>query len=54
MAARKKGDRVLYCGGVFHAEAREPPSCPLVKLKLVLYCRGFSLSETVSAEVRLG
>jgi len=46
MAARKKGDLVLYSGYVFHAEARKPPSCPLVKPKMDLYCRGFSLSES--------
>ena len=43
-AARKKGDLVLYCGGLFPTEAREPPSCPFVKPKIDLYCRGFSLS----------
>jgi len=46
MAERKKGDLVLYCGGLFPTEAREPLSCPLVKPKMDLYCRGFSLSET--------
>ena len=46
MAARKKGDLVLYYSGLFPTEAREPPSCPIVKPKKDLYCRGFSLSET--------
>ena len=46
MAARKKGDLVLYFGDIFPTEARKPPSCPLVKLKMDLYCRGFSHSET--------
>ena len=46
MAARKKGDPVLYCGGLFPTEARKPPSCFLVKPKMDLYCWGFSLSET--------
>ena len=31
MAARKKGDLVLYSGDLFRTEARKPPSCPLVK-----------------------
>jgi len=46
MAAIKKGDLVLYCGGLFPTKAREPPSRPLVKQKKDLDCRGFSLSET--------
>ena len=46
MVARKKGDPVLYCGGLFSPEACKPPSCPLVKEKIDLYCRGFFLSET--------
>ena len=46
MAASKKGDLVLYCGGLFPTEERKPPLCPLVKPKIDLYCRGFSLSET--------
>jgi len=46
MATRKKGDLVLYSGDLFPTEARKPPSCPLVKLKMDLYCWGFSLSET--------
>jgi len=46
MAARKKGDLVLYSGDLVPTEARKPPSCPLVKPKMDLYCRGFSLSET--------
>jgi len=46
MVARKKGDRVLYSGDLFPPEARKPPSCPLVKPKMDLYCRGFFLSET--------
>jgi len=45
-AARKKGDLVLYSSDLFPTEARKSPSCPLVKPKLDLYCRGFSLSET--------
>jgi len=45
MAARKKGDLVLYFGDLFPTEARKPPSFPLVKPKMDLYCRGFSLSE---------
>jgi len=45
-AARKKGDLVLYFGDHFRTEARKPPWCPLVKPKMDLYCRGFSLSET--------
>jgi len=45
-AARKKGDLVLYFGDHFRTEARKPPSCPLVKPKMDLYCRGFSFSET--------
>lgn len=28
MAARKKGDLVLYSGDLFPTEARKPPSCP--------------------------
>ena len=46
MAARKKGDLVLYFGDLFPTEARKPPSSPLVKPKMDLYCRGFSLNET--------
>jgi len=46
MAGRKKGDLVLYSGDLFPTEARKPPSCPLVKPKMDLYCRGFTLSET--------
>ena len=46
MAARKKGDLVLYCAGLFPTEARKLPSGPLVNPKMDLYCRGFSLSET--------
>jgi len=46
MAARKKGDLELYSGDLFPAEARKPPSCPLGKAKMDLYCLGFSLSET--------
>ena len=34
MAARKKGDLVLYSGDLFPTEARKPPSCPLVKPKM--------------------
>ena len=45
MAARKKGDLVLYFGDLFPTEARKPPSCPLVKPKMDLYYRGFSRSE---------
>ena len=41
MAARKKGDLVLYSGDLFPTEARKPPSCPLVKPKMDLCCRGF-------------
>jgi len=47
MAARKKGDLVLYSGDLFPTEARKPPLCPLVKPKMDLYCWGFSLSETI-------
>ena len=47
MAARKKGNLVLYSGDLFHTEARKAPSCPLVKPKMDLYCSGFSLSETI-------
>jgi len=43
MAARKKGDLVLYCGGLFPTEAHKPPSCPSVKPKMDLYCQGFPL-----------
>ena len=43
MAARKKGDLVLYSGDLFPTEARKPPSCSLVKPKIDLYCRGFPL-----------
>jgi len=46
MAAIKKGDLVLYFSELFPTEARKPPSCPLVKPKMDLYCRGFSISET--------
>jgi len=46
MVARKKGDLVLYFGDLFPTEAGKPPSCPLVKPKIDLYGRGFSLSET--------
>ena len=46
MEARKKGDLVPSTGDVFPTEARKAPSCPLVKLKMDLYCSGFSLSET--------
>jgi len=46
MAARETGDLVLYSGDLFPTEERKPPSCPLVKVKMDLYCRGFSLSET--------
>jgi len=46
MAARKKGDHVLYSGYLFPTEARKPPTCPLVKPIMDLYCWGFSLSET--------
>ena len=45
MAEGKKGDLVLYYGDLFPTEARIPPSCPLVKPKMDLYCRGFSHSE---------
>jgi len=38
MAARKKGDHVLYSGDLFPTKARKPPSCPLVKPKMDLYC----------------
>jgi len=38
MAARKKGDLVLYSRGFFPTEAHKPPSCPLVKPKMDLYC----------------
>jgi len=31
MAARKKGDLVVYPGDLFPTEARKPPSCPLLK-----------------------
>ena len=54
MAARKKGDPVLYSGDLFPTEARKPPSCPLVKPKIDLYCRGFPLVKLASAEVRPG
>ena len=47
MAGRKKGDLVLYCGGLLPTEAHETPSCPLVNPKMDMYCRGFSLSETI-------
>ena len=46
MAARKKGDLVLYSGDLFPTEARKPPSCPLVKPKMDLYCQLFFLSVT--------
>jgi len=46
MEGRKKGDPVLYSGDLFPPEARKPPSCPLVKPKINLYCWGFSLGET--------
>jgi len=46
MGARKKGDLVLYSGDLFPTEARKPPSCPLVKPKMDLYCWGFSRSKT--------
>ena len=46
MAARKKCDLVLYFSDLFPTEARKPPSSPLVKPKMDLYCRGFSLNET--------
>jgi len=46
MAAIKKFDLVLYSGDLFPTEARKPPSCPFVKPKMDLDCRGFSLSET--------
>jgi len=52
MATRKKGDPVLYFGDLFPSEARKPPSCPLVKPKMDLYCRGFPLVKPASAEVR--
>ena len=45
-AARKRGVLVLYSSDLFHTEARKPPSCPFVKPKMDLYCRGFSLSAT--------
>jgi len=45
-AARKKGDLLLYSGDLFPTEPCKPPSCPLVKPKMDLYCRGFFLSET--------
>jgi len=38
MAARKKGDLVLYSSALFPTEARKPLSCPLVKPKMDLYC----------------
>ena len=46
MAARKKGNLVLYSCDLFHTEAPNVPSCPLVKPKMDLNCSGFSLSET--------
>jgi len=52
MAARKKGDLVLYFGDLFPTEARKPLLCPLVKPKMDLYCRGFALVKPASAEVR--
>jgi len=54
MAARKKGDLVRYSGDLFPTEGRKPPSCPLVKPKMELYCWGFPLVEPASAEVRPG
>jgi len=54
MAAIKKGDLVLYSGDLFPTEARKPPSCPLVKPKMDLYCWGFPLVKPASAEVRPG
>jgi len=36
MAARKKGNLVLYSGDLFPTEARKPPLCPLVKPKMDL------------------
>ena len=54
MAARKKGDLVLYSGDIFPTEARKPPSCPLVKPKIDLYGGGFPLVKPASAEVRPG
>jgi len=45
MAARGKGDLVLYFRDLLPTEARKPPSCPLVKPKMDLYCWGFFLSE---------
>ena len=47
MSARNKGDLVLYSGDLFPTEARKPLSCLLVKPKMDLYLRGFSLSETI-------
>jgi len=46
MSPRKKSDLVLYSSDLIPTEAHKPPSCPLVKPKIDLYCRGFSLSET--------
>ena len=54
MAARKKGDLVLYSGDLFLTKARKPPSCPLVKLKMDLYCWGFPLVKPANAELRPG
>jgi len=54
MAARKKGDLVLYSGDLFPTEARKPLSCPLAKPKMDLYCWGFTLVKPASAEVRPG
>ena len=52
--SKKKGDLVLYYGDLFPTEARKPPSCPLVKQKIDLYCRGFPLVKPASADVRPG
>ena len=46
MAARKKGDLVVYSGDLFPIEARKPPFVSLSEPKNGFVLLGFSLSET--------
>ena len=46
MAARKKGDLVLYSSDLFPTKARKPPFVSLSETKNGFVLLGFSLSET--------
>jgi len=46
MAARKKGDLVLYSGDLFPTDVRKPPFVSLSETKNGFVLLGFSLSKT--------